>query len=154
MRDEAVITPNQWYSRSMQVRTGQTEEEIAASIQIDATLEGTHSRALYIAAVAERGGLRLIEDQGRILGFCCLDERYFFEKVFISLLIVDAGARRRGIGQKLLEAAAAEYPEVWTSTNRSNMAMQGLLTKIGWMFCGEIKGLDVGDPEMFYKKPG
>jgi hypothetical protein len=34
------------------------------------------------------------------------------------------------------------------------MAMQGLLTKIGWMFCGEIKGLDVGDPEMFYKKPG
>jgi ribosomal protein S18 acetylase RimI-like enzyme len=138
----------------MHVRTGQTEEEIKAAIRIDASLASTHTRVPYITAVAERGGLRLIEDQERIVGFCCLDDRYFFEKVFVSLLIVDAGARRRGIGQELLKAAAMEHPEIWTSTNRSNMAMRGLLTKTGWMFCGEIAGLDAGDPEMFYKKPG
>jgi ribosomal protein S18 acetylase RimI-like enzyme len=138
----------------MQVRIGQTEEDTTAAIRIDAGLAITHTRAPYIAAVAERGGLRLIEDQGQIVGFCCLDDCYFFEKVFISLLIVDPGARRRGIGKELLEAAALEHEEVWTSTNRSNMAMRGLLTKTGWMFCGEIAGLDAGDPEMFYKKTG
>jgi ribosomal protein S18 acetylase RimI-like enzyme len=122
----------------MHVRTGQTEEEITAAIRIDASLASTRTRSPYITAVAERGGLRLIEDQERIVGFCCLDDRYFFEKVFVSLLIVDAGARRRGIGQELLQAAAMEHPEIWTSTNRSNMAMRGLLTKTGWMFCGEI----------------
>jgi ribosomal protein S18 acetylase RimI-like enzyme len=150
--DEAAITPRPCYPRAMQVRTGQTEEEITAAIRIDAGLASTDTRALYIAAVAERGGLRLIEDQGYILGFCCLDDRYFFEKVFISLLIVDPGVRRRGIGQALLEAAALEHEEVWTSTNQSNMAMRGLLTKTGWMFCGGISGLDAGDPEVFFKK--
>ncbi|MEQ8739410.1 MAG: GNAT family N-acetyltransferase [Hoeflea sp. D1-CHI-28] len=138
----------------MQVRTGQTEEEITAAIRIDASLSSTHTRVPYIAAVAKRGGLRLVEYHSRIVGFCCLDDRYFFEKVFISLLIVDAGARRRGVGRELLEAAAVEHPEIWTSTNRSNMAMRGLLRKTGWTFCGELAGLDAGDPEMFYKKPG
>jgi ribosomal protein S18 acetylase RimI-like enzyme len=138
----------------MQVRTGQTEEEITAAIRIDASLASANTRARYVAAVAKRGGLRLVEDKGQIVGFCCLDDRYFFEKVFISLLIVDAGARRRGMGQELLEAAAFEHPEIWTSTNRSNAAMRGLLAKTGWTFCGEIAGLDAGDPEMFYKKPG
>jgi ribosomal protein S18 acetylase RimI-like enzyme len=138
----------------MQVRIGQSEEETTAAIQIDACLGNTNTRAPYIAAVAERGGLRLVEDQGQIVAFCCLDDRFFFEKVFISLLIVEPGARRRGIGQELLEAAALEHREVWTSTNRSNMAMLGLLTKTGWMFCGEITGLDAGDPEMLYKKMG
>jgi ribosomal protein S18 acetylase RimI-like enzyme len=136
----------------MQVRIGQSEEETTAAIQIDACLAHANTRATYIAAVAERGGLRLVEDQGLVVAFCCLDDRYFFEKFFISLLIVEPGARRRGIGQELLEAAAFEHKEVWTSTNQSNMAMRGLLTKAGWMFCGEIAGLDAGDPEMFYMK--
>lgn len=137
----------------MQVRTGTTEDDIAVAIQIDLSVTGTHERASYIEAVAERGGLRLALDQGRIVGFCCLDDHYFFEKAFVSLLIVDQGSRRRGVGQALLEATASERPETWTSTNRSNAEMRGLLAKTGWTFCGEVEGLDAGDPELFFKKP-
>jgi ribosomal protein S18 acetylase RimI-like enzyme len=139
------------YIGGMKVRTGETEDEITAAIRIDASLAGTETRAPYIAAVAERGGIRLIEDQGRTVGFCCLDDRYFFGKVFICLLMVDRGARRRGIGRRLLDAAALEHSEMWTSTNRSNIAMRGLLSKTGWMFCGQIAGLDAGDPELLFK---
>ena len=136
----------------MQVRTGRTEDEIDAALQIDLSVTGTHERASYIEAVAERGGLRLAFDQGQIVGFCCLDDHYFFEKAFVSLLIVDQGSRRRGVGQVLLEATVSERPETWTSTNRSNAEMRGLLVKSGWKFCGEIEGLDAGDPELFFKK--
>ena len=146
------MTLSPCYTCGMKVRTGVTEDEMTAAIRIDASLAGTDTRAQYIAAVAERGGLRLIEDQGRTVGFCCLDDRYFFGKFFISLLMVDRGARRRGIGRKLLDTAALEHAEVWTSTNRSNIAMRGLLSKTGWMFCGEIEGLDAGDPELLFKK--
>ena len=135
----------------MQVRTSKTEDEITAAVQIDVRAIGTRSRAQYIATVAERGGLRLACEQDKIVGFCCLDEHYFFEKAFVSLLIVDQDFRRRGIGQKLLQAAAIDHTETWTSTNRSNTRMRGLLSKVGWQFCGEIEGLDAGDPELFFK---
>ena len=135
----------------MQVRPGHTEDDIAAAVRIDAAVTGLRDRAAYIAAVAERGGLRLATDRGEILGFCCLDDRYFFGKAFVSLLIVTGAARRQGIGQGLLEAAAREHPDLWTSTNRSNIAMRGLLARLGWTYCGELSGLDAGDPEMFYK---
>lgn len=136
----------------MQVRTGSTEDDIAAAIQIDLSVTGTHGRASYIEAVAERGGLRLAIHHGRVVGFCCLDDHYFFEKAFVSLLIVDRGSRRNGIGQVLLETTSSEQPETWTSTNRSNAEMRGLLSKSGWKFCGEIEGLDAGDPELFFKR--
>ncbi len=136
----------------MQVRTSKTEDEITAAVQIDAGVTGTNSRAQYIATVAERRGLKLAYEQGQIVGFCCLDDRYFFEKVFVSLLIVDQDSRRRGIGQRLIQTVAFDHAEIWTSTNRSNIKMRGLLSKVGWQFCGEIEGLDVDDPEMFFKK--
>jgi ribosomal protein S18 acetylase RimI-like enzyme len=135
----------------MQVRPGHTKDDIAAAVRIDAAVAGLPARAAYVAGVAERGGLRLAMDRGEILGFCCLDDHYFFERAFVSLLIVTGAARRRGVGQGLLEAAAREHSELWTSTNRSNFAMRGLLTRIGWTYRGEVSGLDAGDPEMFYK---
>lgn len=138
----------------MQVRTSKTKDEIAAAAQIDERATNTNSRAQYIATVAEVGGLKLAYKQGQVVGFCCVDDRYFFEKVFVSLLIVDKDARRRGIGKELLQAVAFDHFELWTSTNQSNAKMRGLLSKLGWQFCGEIEGLDAGDPEMFYTKPG
>lgn len=138
----------------MQLRTGKTEDEINAAIKIDARVTGTSCRAKYITTVAERGGLKLACERGQIVGFCCLDHGYFLEKPFISLLIVDGEARRLGFGEKLLQSVACDYAEIWTSTNRSNSEMRGLLEKAGWQFCGELDGLDFGDPELFFKKSG
>lgn len=136
----------------MQVRMSKTKDEVAAAAELDLRATGTNSRADYIETVAETGGLILAYEQGQIVGFCCLDDHYFFEKMFISLLIVDEGSRRCGVGQGLLQAVALDHPELWTSTNRSNKSMRGLLGKLSWQFCGEIDGLDAGDPELFFKK--
>ncbi|MEO0635729.1 MAG: GNAT family N-acetyltransferase [Pseudomonadota bacterium] len=136
----------------MQLRLGRNEDDVSAAAQIDASVSGTHARASYLRKISERGGLTLAVDRNRIVGFCCLDDNYFFERAFISLLIVDAKFRRRGIGRTLLEAAALHKPEIWTSTNRSNSEMRSLLDSSGWKFCVEIDGLDDDDPEMIFKK--
>lgn len=136
----------------MQIRTSKTQEDAAAAARIDLRESGTSTRRQYISSVAERGGLILADQKGQVVGFCCLDSSYFFEKAFLSLLIVDQNHRRLGIGQKLVETVAADNAEIWTSTNRSNGKMRGLLDKLGWSCCGELEGLDPGDPEMFFKK--
>ena len=68
-----------------------TKDEVAAAAELDLRATGTDSRAHYIETVAETGGLILAHKQGQIVGFCCLDDHYVFEKKFISLLIVDEG---------------------------------------------------------------
>jgi ribosomal protein S18 acetylase RimI-like enzyme len=101
--------------------------------------------------VAENGGLSVAVLRGDVQAFSCLDHGYFFGKPFISLLIVSPNARRLGLGAGLLSHASGAYPEVWTSTNRSNAAMQKLLDNAAWRYCGELSGLDDGDPERFYR---
>ena len=127
--------------------------DLDRAIAIDESVIGSKSRSDYIASVAARGGLSVAVRQGEIQAFCCLDPHYFFEKAFISLLIVDPGARRCGLGASLLAFNSQGREEVWTSTNRSNAAMRALLQRSGWRFCGALDGLDPGDPELFFKTP-
>lgn len=126
--------------------------DVARAAAIDAAVSGSNARAAYIASMAEEGGLKLAALSGQIKAFCCLDHAYFFHKPFVSLLIVAPEARRRGLGAGLLSFCASDHDEIWTSTNRSNTAMRGLLDKAGWRYCGEVAGLDEGDPELFYKR--
>ena len=114
---------------------------------------GSQDRSGRISSAAARGGLSVAVQQNEIRAFCCLDHHYFFEKPFISLLIVEQGARRRGLGGSLLSFNSRGRREVWTSTNRSNAAMRALLETAGWRYCGELDGLDAGDPEQFFKTP-
>ena len=68
-------------------------------------------------------------------------------------MMVAPARRRTGLGRTLLQAAAGwgGTREVWTSTNRSNAAMRALLAAEGWDYCGELVGLDEGDPELFFR---
>ncbi|MCX0241640.1 GNAT family N-acetyltransferase [Streptomyces drozdowiczii] len=92
---------------------------------------------------------------GPPLGYCVL-EYTFFEQGFVTLLMVAPEARRRGVGHRLLEAAAATCttPKLFTSTNVSNQPMQRLLQRAGWTPAGLLHGLDEGDPELFYLRKG
>jgi len=135
---------------ALDIRKAITPDEIARAVTIDEAL-GLNDRADYITSVAESGGLSVAALGGDVQAFCCLDHGYFFGKPFISLLIVSPDARRRGLGAGLLSHASSAYPEVWTSTNQSNAAMRKLLDKAGWRYCGELSGLDEGDPERFYR---
>ena len=136
---------------ALEIKKAITPDEVARAVAIDEALPGSNNRAGYITSVAENGGLSVAALRGEVQAFCCLDNRYFFGKPFISLLIVSPAARRLGLGAGLLSHSSSGHPEVWTSTNQSNAAMRKLLDKAGWRYCGELSGLDEGDPELFYR---
>lgn len=129
----------------MEIRPAIDPADIAAAVALDP------ARADYITQVAQKRGLSVACLDGQVAAFACLDHAYFFEKPFVSLLMVADQARRKGLGRALLTSAAGAYPEVWTSTNTSNAPMRALLDALGWHYCGTVEGLDAGDPERFYK---
>ncbi|MEM8571855.1 MAG: GNAT family N-acetyltransferase [Pseudomonadota bacterium] len=135
----------------MEIRKATAPNEVARAITIDEALSGSRDRANYITSMAEGGGLSVAVLHGEVQAFCCLDHGYFFGKPFISLLIVSPDARRLGLATGLLSQYSGTFPEVWTSTNQSNSPMRKLLEKAGWRYCGELSGLDEGDPERFYR---
>jgi N-acetylglutamate synthase-like GNAT family acetyltransferase len=90
---------------------------------------------------------------GRIVGYAVL-EYTFYENGFLSLLLVHAEFRRRGVGSQLVTSVASSCrtPKLFTSTNLSNIPMQSLLAKQGFSLSGVINDLDEGDPELVYVK--
>ena len=91
---------------------------------------------------------------GTIVGYAVL-EYTFYGYGFISMVMVSSGHRRRGVGQALLGYVerACTTPKIFTSTNSSNLPMRGLLSKLGYTFCGLIRELDPDDAEWVYMKP-
>lgn len=81
--------------------------------------------------------------------------RHFFGRFFLEMLMVGEAFRRKGIGRALLRHALSRSPGdcLWTSTNRSNLAMQGLLAELGFAQMGSIEGLDDDDPELIFRGP-
>lgn len=71
----------------------------------------------------------------------------------LDLVMVDPEHRRTGVGQALIRHAMTicQTPQLWTSTNRSNTIMQALLVRMGFVPSGMVEGLDIGDPELFYR---
>ena len=91
------------------------------------------------------------EDDGRAVAYASL-EYTFYDHGFISMVYVAKRERRRGIGRALMEAIVARCAtrKLFTSTNQSNMAMQQLLSGLGFAASGTIANLDDGDPELVY----
>jgi ribosomal protein S18 acetylase RimI-like enzyme len=71
------------------------------------------------------------------------------------MLGVDPAHRHEGIASTLIEHVEKLNAghNLYTSTNASNAAMQGLLSKRGFTQVGRLENLDPGDPEIFYFKP-
>ncbi|MGC5531100.1 GNAT family N-acetyltransferase [Streptomyces sp. SR-10] len=129
-----------------------SESEADALIGIDAiAVEGNRERQASIRRWCQQGLAVVAEDASGPLGYCVV-EYTFFEQGFVTMLMVAPSARGRGVGQRLLNAAAASCttPKLFTSTNVSNQPMQRLLQRSGWSPVGLLHGLDEGDPELFY----
>lgn len=91
---------------------------------------------------------------GRLAGFGVL-EYTFFEQGFVSLVYVVAALRGQGVGTALMRhlERACRTPKIFTSTNKSNRAMRGLLKKLKYRPSGKIENLDEGDPEwVFFRR--
>lgn len=131
-----------------------TSEDFEAVLEIGrAAPVGREHRALLTTRV-QSGEVILIEHARRVLGYAVLRERAFFGRDFVELLAVASGVRRSGVGSMLLQRVVelASTQRIFTSTNRSNPQMIGLLEKAGWLFSGLLEGIDEGDPELVYFK--
>jgi len=95
----------------------------------------------------------IIMASNKAVGFVIFDYR-FFDQGWIELIIIEEEYRGKGIGGQTFDLLCKQCKtnKVFTSTNSSNIQMQKALTKAGFSFAGEIKGLDDGDPELFYYK--
>ncbi|MFF4243414.1 GNAT family N-acetyltransferase [Streptomyces sp. NPDC001822] len=128
------------------------EAEADALIGIDPLCaEGDAGRQASIRRWCLQGSAVVAQGPAGPLGYC-VTEYTFFEQGFVAMLMVAPSARGRGVGHRLLRAAAdsCTTSKLFTSANVSNQPMQRLLRRSGWSPAGLLHGLDEGDPELFY----
>jgi GNAT superfamily N-acetyltransferase len=78
----------------------------------------------------------------------------FYDRGFVEMLYVTKSHRRQGVASALMRhlAGLCDTANLFTSTNRSNVAMQRLLLRAGFEPSGVIENLDEGDSELVYVK--
>lgn len=137
---------------SILIRTA-TPEDIAALCAIDTRLPEDSRRAGEIEAWVRAGQAHIALMDGLPAGYSVLTHNFFHEG-FIEMLMVGMRFRRQGIGLAQIEHLArhCRTERLWTSTNQSNLAMQGLLDRLGFTRSGVVEGLDEGDPELIWRK--
>ena len=133
------------------VRAATADDLAALEPLLPAFMAPAWKRARFLRAL-DRGEVRVLESDGRAIGFSWLTE--FIGHTFVNVLAVAEHERRRGFAGDLLAAAAEEAAtdRIFISTNRSNAPMHAVLERYGWLRCGEVDQLDPGDPEIFYVK--
>jgi hypothetical protein len=130
----------------------------ASAADLDAVLRFdriTHvgaERSDPLMAAVDAGEIMIYERGARVLGLVSIRPQSFFGHDFVELLLVGDEVRRCGVGTTLLRAAVDGSPphRTFTSTNKSNLPMIGLLAKAQWIFSGELEGIDRDDPELIY----
>lgn len=125
----------------------------AADTERILAVDACPDRAAMITRAIADGACTIAEDDAGVAGFLIRDES-FFGQPFIAMLVVRADARRRGIGMALMRSAEEDCAgsKLFTSTNESNVAMQQLSERLGFVRSGRIDNLDEGDPEIVYFK--
>ena len=128
-----------------------TPADIQPLIGFDTPLADGLERQADIAMWVERGQCNVALRDGQAVGYVALT-RTLFHQNFVELLMVAEPARRTGVGEALLRhcLAIAGGQKLFTSTNTSNLPMQGLVTRLGFIPSGRLDNLDEGDPELFY----
>ncbi|MEU2543869.1 GNAT family N-acetyltransferase [Streptomyces roseolus] len=134
-------------------RARPSDQQVLCGVDVVAD-GGDAERRASIGRWCESGAAVVAEGEDGLLGYCVV-EYTFFGQGFVAMLMVAPSARRRGVGRRLLDAAASSCTteKLFTSTNVSNRPMQGLLERAGWLPVGLLHGLDAGDPELFYLCP-
>lgn len=122
-------------------------------VNFDQLAKNGHSRVDEIKTAIVQGRCWVYTDGGAPQGYAIL-QTDFFGKPFIYLLYVAPEHRRKGIASRLIRhlETVCGSPKIFTSTNQSNADMFTLLQKLDYQQCGEIHGLDEGDPEIVFMK--
>jgi len=120
---------------------------------IDTRVFGRDERHDFLRSAIAHGECLVAEIGRETAGFAVVD-RSLYDQRFVALLIVDPAYQRRGVGSSLMRAVGRRYPgeKLFTSTNQSNLPMQALCERLGYVRSGWIENLDEGDPEIIYFK--
>lgn len=137
----------------MEIRQAQ-DYDVGALCAADPLAVDQEVRRRLIRTWVGEGRAHVALLDGVVAGYMVF-EHSFFERGFISMLMVDASYRRRGVGLALVRHAEGlcKSQRIFTSTNQSNLPMQALLRKLGYQHSGTVDDLDPGDPELFYSRP-
>jgi GNAT superfamily N-acetyltransferase len=110
-------------------------------------------KANQIPSAIGNGECLVVEQDGAIAGYGCMDYR-FFERGFVWLVYMAPPFRRRGFASRLLDAFEEQCTSarIFTSTNLSNLPMQALLASRQYVLSGVVQDLDERDSELFYSK--
>lgn len=127
--------------------------DVAAMLACDAYAQAHPERGDAVRAAVDRDLCMVAIRAGQVAGYV-LTHDDFFGHGFVSLVVVAPGQQRRGVGLRLLAAAAdaCQTEKLFTSTNQSNGAAQRLFASAGFVRSGQIEHLDEGDPELVYVK--
>ena len=127
--------------------------DVAAMLACDAYAQMHPERGEAVRAAVSKGHSQVAIRNGQVAGYV-LTHDHFFGHGFVSLVVVVPGQQRRGVGLRLLAAAAdaCQTEKLFTSTNQSNGAAQRLFASAGFVRSGQIEHLDEGDPELVYMK--
>jgi len=127
---------------------------LEALVALDSVAGHDPGRAAQIRAWVQAGTCHMLCVDGRAAAYGVLHHQ-FFNCGFIEMLMVGAGYRRQGLGRQLVEhlRSICARPKLFTSTNRSNTAMQAVLLQAGFQRSGQIDNLDEGDPEWVFFSP-
>ena len=120
---------------------------------LDETVHGKPARRRLIETACESGHISVARVEDVVRGFVIADES-FFGQSYVRLLMVHPEFRRRGLATALMRAAelGCQAGKLFTSTNQSNIPMQRLCDRLGFVKSGYIENLDEGDPELIYVK--
>lgn len=127
--------------------------DVNAMLACDAYAQAHPERGEAVRAAVGHGRCQVAIRAGQMAGYALLHDD-FFGHDFVSLVVVAPAHQRRGVGRRLLAAAAAacQAGKLFASTNQSNGAAQGLFASAGFVHSGRIDHLDEGDPELVYVK--
>jgi ribosomal protein S18 acetylase RimI-like enzyme len=130
-----------------------SSEDFEHICALDETVHGKPARRRLINTACASGQISVARVEDVIRGYVIFDES-FFDQFFVRLLIVHPDFRRRGLATALMRAAELDCQtgKLFTSTNQSNIPMQRLCDRLGFVKSGYIENLDEGDPELIYVK--
>lgn len=129
----------------------ETDIEALCSLDLIARLES--GRREFIRREVASGNCFVAVTNETVMGYGVLNYS-FYHNGCVDMLYIRPEHRRRGAGGALLKhmESLCRTPKLFTSTNLSNLPMQSLLAKAGYVLSGVIHNLDEGDPEIVYFK--
>ena len=130
-----------------------TISELENIQKIDKIAVNNSERINTIKISIDNNQCLIAKADNKVAGYLVFNKS-FYHNNFIDLLIVDQLFRRQGIGTALIRfyENIIKKGKIFTSTNKSNVIMQKLMNKLGYIKSGIVYNLDEDDPEMIYFK--